>query len=180
MAAMLVVLLGGARSGKSAYAESLARRHAGPVTYVATAPHIEGDDDLEARIARHRADRPATWSTIEEELDVAAVLAGAGDSFVVLDCLTTWTGNLLFHGRSEAGALAASDAAIAVAAARPATTVVVSNEVGMGIVPADELSRTYRDVLGRVNQRWVAASDRALLLVAGRALAVHDADELLR
>ena len=180
MAAMLVVLLGGARSGKSAYAESLARRHDGTVTYVATAPHIEGDDDLEARIARHRADRPAGWSTIEDELDLAEALTRAGDSFVVLDCLTTWTGNVLFHGRSETEALAAADAAIAIATARPATTVVVSNEVGMGIVPADELSRSYRDLLGRVNQRWVAAADRALLLVAGRALALHDADDLLR
>ena len=175
-----MVLLGGARSGKSTYAETLARRHDRAVTYVATAPRIDGDDDLEARIARHRADRPSTWATIEEEVDLAGALDRAGDSFVVIDCLTTWTGNLQFHGRTEAEVLAAADAAIAVAAARSGTTVVVGNEVGMGIVPADELSRWYRDLLGRVNQRWVAAADRALLLVAGRAIALHDADELLR
>lgn len=180
MATMLVVLLGGARSGKSAYAEQLARRHEGAVTYLATAPHIAGDDDLEARIARHRADRPPVWATIEEELDLAGALERAGDSFVVVDCLTTWTGNLQFHGRTETEVLAAADAAIAAATARPGTTVVVSNEVGMGIVPADGLSRVYRDLLGRVNQRWVGAADRALLLVAGRAVALHDADDLLR
>lgn len=180
MATMLVVLLGGARSGKSTYAEQLARRHQGAVTYIATAPHIPGDDDLEARIARHRADRPSMWATIEEEVDLAGALTRAGDAFVVVDCLTTWTGNLQFHGWTETEVLAASDAAITVAAARPGTTVVVSNEVGMGIVPADELSRRYRDLLGRVNQRWVDAAHRALLLVAGRAVALHDADDLLR
>jgi adenosylcobinamide kinase/adenosylcobinamide-phosphate guanylyltransferase len=180
MAAMLVVLLGGARSGKSACAEALARRHDGAVTYIATAPHIAGDDDLEARIARHRAERPAHWTTVEDELDLAGALVRAGDAVAIVDCVTTWIGNLMFHGRVEAEVMAAADAAIAVAASRPATTIVVSNEVGMGIVPADQSSRTYRDLLGRVNQRWVAAADRALLLVAGKAIALHDTDELVR
>jgi adenosylcobinamide kinase / adenosylcobinamide-phosphate guanylyltransferase len=174
-----MVVLGGARSGKSSHAESLARRHGGAVTYVATAPRIDGDDDLEARIARHRADRPAGWATIETELDLAGALADAGDTFVIADCLTTWTGNLLHHGRSEADALAACDDALAVASRRLATTVVVSNEVGMGIVPGDALSREYRDLLGRINQRWVAAADRAMLMVAGRALPLHHPDDLL-
>ena len=178
---MLVVLIGGARSGKSAYAEALGRRHDGPVAYIATAPRIDGDADLDARIARHRADRPDGWSTIEHELDLAGALGAAGDAFAIVDCLTTWTGNLQHHGRTEAEALAASDAAITVATGRrPATTVVVTNEVGMGIVPADALSRDYRDLLGRVNQRWVAAADRAMLMVAGRALPLHHPDELIR
>ena len=177
---MLVVLLGGARSGKSSYAESLGRRHDGPVTYLATAPRIEGDGDLEARVARHRADRPSEWGTIEDELDLAGALGGTGGAFVIVDCLTTWVGNLLHHGRSDDDALAATDAAIAVARGRDATTVVVSNEVGMGIVPANELARRYRDLLGRVNHRWVAAADRSMLLVAGKACALSDPDDLLR
>lgn len=175
---MLIVLVGGARSGKSSYAEALGRRHGGAVTYVATAPRIDGDDDLDGRIARHRADRPDGWVTIEEELDLAGAIARAGDTFAIVDCLTTWTGNLQYHGRSESEALAATDVAIAAATARTATTVVVTNEVGMGIVPADALTREYRDLLGRVNQRWVAAADRAMLMVAGRALPLHHPDEI--
>jgi adenosyl cobinamide kinase/adenosyl cobinamide phosphate guanylyltransferase len=170
---VLVVLVGGARSGKSAYAEELGRRHAGPVSYIATAPRIAGDDDLGARIARHRSDRPARWSTIEEELDLAGALRRAGDALAIVDCLTTWVGNLQYHGRTG------TDGAIALATARAATTVVVTNEVGMGIVPADALTREYRDLLGRVNQRWVAAADRAMLMIAGRALPLHQPDELL-
>ena len=175
---MLIVLVGGARSGKSALAERLGREHGGDVAYIATAPRIEGDDDLDARIARHRADRPDGWTTIEEETDLAAALARAGDAFAIVDCLTTWTGNLQYHGHTEAEALTATDAAIATATARSATTVVVTNEVGMGIVPAHALSREYRDLLGRVNQRWVAAADRAMLMIAGRAVALHDPHEL--
>jgi adenosyl cobinamide kinase/adenosyl cobinamide phosphate guanylyltransferase len=175
----LVVLVGGARSGKSAYAEALGRRHDGPVTYVATAPRIDGDDDLDTRIERHRSDRPGHWVTIEDELDLARALGRAGESFTIVDCLTTWTGNLQYHERTEAEALAAADDAIAVATARHATTVVVTNEVGMGIVPADALTREYRDLLGRINQRWVAAADLAMLIVAGRALPLHDPETLI-
>jgi adenosyl cobinamide kinase/adenosyl cobinamide phosphate guanylyltransferase len=180
---MLTVLLGGARSGKSRLAERLgvtAEGDGSPVAYIATAPHIPGDDDLDRRIDRHRQERPASWMTIEEETDLVAALSRTGDAFVIVDCLTVWVGNLVHHGVDEASVLAACDAAIAVASARDATTVVVTNEVGMGIVPADALTREYRDLLGRVNQRWVTASDRALLLVAGRALALHDPEMLLR
>jgi adenosyl cobinamide kinase/adenosyl cobinamide phosphate guanylyltransferase len=145
---------------------------------IATAPRIEGDDDLDARIERHRADRPTEWVTIEEQLDLAGALERAGDAFAVVDCLTTWVGNMVHHGRSETDVIAACDAAIAVVTGRAATTVVVTNEVGMGIVPADELSRHYRDLLGRVNQKWVAVADRAMLMVAGRALPLHDPEEV--
>jgi len=175
---MLTLLVGGARSGKSALAERLAERSGRPVVYVATAPRIPGDDDLDERIRRHRADRPQHWVTIEEELDLAAAIDAAGDALVVVDCLTVWVGNLLHHGRDDAEVLDASELALA-AALRRVDAVVVSNEVGFGIVPGDELSRGYRDLLGRVNQQWTTAADRALLLVAGRALRLHDPDELL-
>lgn len=180
---MLTVLLGGARSGKSTTALRLActaeNEAAGGVSFVATSPHIEGDDDLAARIARHRDERPPTWSTVEAEIDLAGAVDAIPDSeVVVVDCLTVWVGNLLHHGHDDAEVLAASDRALAVVAGRPADTIVVTNEVGSGIVPADAASRRYRDLLGRVNQAWVAASDRALLLVAGRALDLHDLPDL--
>jgi adenosyl cobinamide kinase/adenosyl cobinamide phosphate guanylyltransferase len=178
---MLTVLLGGARSGKSALALDIAsRRGSNGVTYLATSPTIPGDDDLAQRIARHRAERPTTWATIEEQLDLAAALARVDTPFVIVDCLTVWAGNMLHNGHDEQAILDASDAAIVIVADRDLDAVVVSNEVGLGIVPVNELAREYRDVLGRVNQRWVAAADRALLMVAGQALPLHDPDELLR
>jgi adenosyl cobinamide kinase/adenosyl cobinamide phosphate guanylyltransferase len=175
----LIVLLGGARAGKSALAERLAGDAGAAVTYVATCPRIPGDDDLADRIERHRAERPAAWSTIEEELDLAGAVARCGDGVVVVDCLTTWVGNLVHHGHDDDAVLVACDRALAAVAARSGRTVAVTNEVGMGIVPGDELSRRYRDLLGRVNQRWVAAAEQAVLVVAGRALPLHPIDDLL-
>jgi len=172
----LTVLLGGARAGKSTFAERLAAAAGMHVTYLATSPQIEGDVDLAARIARHRQERPSTWTTIEEELDLASAIAAAPPGVVVVDCVTTWVGNLVHAGQEDAAVLAAADDAISAALGRDGPTIVVSNEVGLGIVPATELGRVYRDLLGRVNQRWVAASDRALLIVAGRAIALHDTD----
>jgi adenosyl cobinamide kinase/adenosyl cobinamide phosphate guanylyltransferase len=173
----LTVLLGGARAGKTTFAEHLARAAGDDVTYIATCPHIEGDTELSDRIQRHRADRPAGWTTVEEEIDLARAVTDS-TGLVVIDCLTTWVGNLLHHGHDEAGALTASDLAVEAVLGRAEPTVVVSNEVGLGVVPATELGREYRDVLGRVNQRWVAASDRALLIVAGRALRLDSAEDL--
>lgn len=175
---MLTVVLGGARSGKSALVERFAAEERAPVTFVATSPRIEGDTDLNARIARHRADRPATWTTVEEELDLAAAIGGAGDDVVVVDCLTLWVSNMMFAGRSDDAVAAGCDRALDAVAERVTATLVVTNEVGLGIVPADADTRRYRDLLGRVNQRWVHASDRALLLVAGRALELSRIDEL--
>ena len=177
---MLTVLLGGARSGKSALAVEIASRGGKGVTYLATSPTIAGDDDLAQRIARHRAERPTTWITIEEELDIAAALARVETPVLIVDCLTVWAGNMLHHGHEEQAILAASDAASAAVTDRDLVAVVISNEVGLGIVPDNELARHYRDVLGRVNQRWVAAADHALFMVAGRALPLHEPHKLLR
>ena len=176
---MLTVLLGGARSGKSALAVEIATGHGQAVTYLATSPTIPGDDDLAQRIARHRAERPSTWTTIEEQLDLASALARADTPVVIVDCLTVWAGNMLHHGHDEQAILDASDAAIAIATNRDLAAVVVSNEVGLGIVPDNELARDSRDLLGRVNQRWVAAADHALFMVAGRALPLREPRELL-
>lgn len=176
----LTLLLGGSRSGKSTLAVRLAHEYDGPVTYIATCPRIEGDAEIAERIADHEAERPPSWATIEAELDLAAALRAADDSFVVIDCLTLWVGNLQHRGDDLTAVTRANDEALAAAGGRSAPTVVVSNEVGLGIVPDNPGVREYRDLLGHVNQRWAAASDRALFMIAGRAIPLVDPADLLR
>ena len=169
----LTFLLGGARSGKSALAARLAGRWDGPVTVVVTGE--ARDAEMAERIRRHRAGRPAGWRTVEEPLDLEAAIARAPEeALVLLDCLTLWVSNLMEQGLTDEQVGRRARSAAAAAAARAAPTVVVSNEVGAGIVPADALSRRYRDLLGQVNAAWAAAADQALLLVAGRAVPLLD------
>lgn len=177
---MLTFLIGGARSGKSSLAVELGLGHDGPVTFVATSPRIDGDADLDDRIARHQAERPASWDTIEEEVDLAdAVRSADPAALVIVDCLTVWVGNLMHHDRDERGVLAAADAFVTSVAERHGPVVAISNEVGLGVIPTNDLARRYRDLLGRVNQRVAASADRSLLLVAGRAIPLADPIELL-
>ena len=187
----LVLVLGGARSGKSAYAEGRATALAGPdgrMLYVATAEAL--DDEMARRIARHRASRPSSWRTVEEPRDpAAAIRARAHDIRVVLlDCITLWLSNLLSAlpvqddgAPDEAAAEEAVDAGVtdllAAYQAGTADLVLVSNEVGLGIVPAYPLGRLYRDLLGRVNIRLAAAADEVVLMVAGIPLRVKGHDE---
>lgn len=177
---MLTVLLGGARSGKSSLAVRIGERHNGDVVYIATSPHIPGDADLDGRIAAHRAERPPRWRTIEEQLDLAGAMSDCGDALIIVDCLTLWLNNMIHHGADESAVAAASAASIQAVSARPADTVVITNEVGLGIVPDNDVGRRYRDALGRLNQQWVAASDRAYLMVAGRAIALAEPGEGLQ
>ncbi len=167
----LTLLLGGARSGKSALAVELGCRHSGDVTFIATAPPL--DADLDARIVCHRAKRPP-WPTIEEPLDLAGALTATGEDLAIVDCLTLWVNNLVQRGDTDEQIERLAADAACLAAARLSPTVVVSNEVGLGVHPATELGRRYRDLLGRVNQHWTAVADRALLLVAGRAVLLSD------
>lgn len=165
----LLLLLGGARSGKSALALRLAHDHRGPVVVVATAEPL--DDEMRERIRRHRSERPDGWQTVEEPCALGEAIAGApAGALVVVDCLTLWVSNLLGRGDSEDEIERTARAAAAMAAARPGPVVAVSNEVGLGIVPATPLGRTYRDVLGRTNAAFAAAAERSLLVVAGRVL----------
>jgi len=161
----LVLLIGGARSGKSSLAVERAAGAGLPVVFVATGE--AGDDEMAARIELHRRERPAEWTTVEEPVELARAVADApGDAVLVVDCLSLWVANVLERGEVEA---AAADAA-RLAAARPGPTIAVTNEVGLGIVPDNELARRYRDALGRVNAIWAAAADEAYFVVAGRAL----------
>ena len=165
----LTVLLGGARSGKSRLAVELAVAAGAPVTFVATGE--AGDEEMAARIALHRAARPSDWVTVEEPYALDAALAEAPPSdTVVVDCLTLWTANALARDADPDVVLAAASSAAAAAASRTALTIAVSNEVGLGIVPLEPLSRAYRDLLGSVNRIWVDASADAAFVVAGRPL----------
>ena len=166
----LTVLLGGARSGKSALAVRSAAEWPGPVVFVATG--VLGDDpEMVARVDAHRRERPAVWTTVEEPLDLSRALADApAEACVVLDCLTLWVANALEAGRDDEEVERAAAEATRLAAARRSPTIVVTNEVGLGIVPATPLGRRFRDLLGRVNARFVEGADRASLVVAGREL----------
>jgi adenosyl cobinamide kinase/adenosyl cobinamide phosphate guanylyltransferase len=159
----LTFLLGGARSGKSKLAVELALASGLPVTVIATAE--ARDDEMAERIRLHREERPSAWATVEEPIELASALdAAAPETLVIVDCLSLWVANVL---EDEVEAL--SEAAVA-AARRRSRVVVVSNEVGLGVVPVSELGRRYRDVLGRVNAQWAAAADESFLVVAGRRL----------
>ena len=175
----LTLLLGGARSGKSHLAETLAARHGGRVTYLATSPRIDGDDDLDERIERHRTQRPASWHTVESEVDLAATLRDDDAGLVLVDCLTLWVNNMVWRDHSPEAIMDTARHDARLAADRTDPTIVVSNEVGLGVHPDTELGRDYRDLLGRVNQVWARAADRTLFLVAGRALELHDPVTLL-
>ncbi len=161
----LVVFIGGARSGKSRLALDRATEARGPVTFIATGE--AGDDEMAARIERHKNERPQSWQTIEEPLELAGSLASVPpEETVIVDCLSLWVANVLGAQRDL------DDGALAAAVARPGLTIAVTNEVGMGIVPDNALARAYRDELGRANAAWVAAADEAYLVVAGRTVAL--------
>jgi adenosyl cobinamide kinase/adenosyl cobinamide phosphate guanylyltransferase len=173
----LVLVTGGARAGKSAFAESLARELGGDdVAFIATAEAL--DDDMRRRIARHRADRPPAWSTTEAPLALAEAVAARTSAarVVLVDCLTLWVSNLLMRedraAPLDAGLDGLVDAVIGAYATGSASLIVVTNEVGLGIVPANELSRRYRDLLGRVNVRFARRADEVYLVVAGIAVDV--------
>ena len=155
----LVLYLGGARSGKSRLAVERAKSSGAPVTFIATAE--AGDEEMEDRIAMHKRERPPEWHTIEEPRDLVGALASVpAEDTLLIDCLSLWVAN--GGGRG--------DAALEAAVARDALTIAVSNEVGLGIVPANALAREFRDVLGRVNVAWAAAADEAWFVVAGKTL----------
>ncbi len=169
---MLTLVLGGARSGKSRHAQSLAAAAGGPVLFVATATPVSPDEDPEmaARIARHRASRPPRWKTLEAPLDVVAAVRSA-ETLVLVDCVTLWISNLLNKHRTlerasrETKILGEVEALAAVLRQREA--IAVSNEVGEGVVPETALAREFRDLQGYANQTLAREASKVVLLVAG-------------
>jgi adenosylcobinamide kinase/adenosylcobinamide-phosphate guanylyltransferase len=168
----LTFLLGGARSGKSRYALQLVARSE-RVAFMATATPC--DEDMRQRIARHQAERPASWKTFEVPLELESAIQTEVNDYqaVVIDCLTLWTANLLQHyNQDSAAVLARADSLCQTLRRAESNLIVVSNEVGDSVVPAYESGRIFRDVLGAVNQRVARVADRVLLMVAGYPLVV--------
>ena len=166
-------LVGGARSGKSTLAVRLASAFDGPVVVVVTAE--ARDEEMAERIRAHRAARPSGWEVVEAPLGLLGALEGTRDEAgVILDCLTLWVSNALEDGASDDEIEGEASKAASVLAGRPAPSIVVSNEVGLGVVPVNELARRYRDLLGRVNASFAAEAERSFLVVAGRGLPLED------
>jgi adenosyl cobinamide kinase/adenosyl cobinamide phosphate guanylyltransferase len=191
----IILVTGGARAGKSRWAEREATRLGGDdVAFVATAE--AGDDEMARRIAAHRAERSAEWTTVEAPIRVPRAVRDAASPVVILDCLTLWVSNLLVRdggaGDPEDGLAEATgpgvreeadvgdgirrrvEAFVDVARRRGGTLIVVTNEVGLGVVPDNPLARTYRDLLGWANARVAREADRVVLIVAGIPIVIRD------
>jgi adenosylcobinamide kinase/adenosylcobinamide-phosphate guanylyltransferase len=180
---MITLVVGGAHSGKSRYAQTLAEATARPVTYIATA--TAGDAEMSERIRQHRAERPAHWNTVEEPLALGAALRTHGDGCVIVDCLTLWLSNLVLADHVDAGDVQviepdrrfAAERADFLAALRSASgeVIVISNEVGTGLVPLGALNRFYVDQAGLLNQAVAALAGRVVWMVAGCPMCVKGA-----
>jgi adenosylcobinamide kinase/adenosylcobinamide-phosphate guanylyltransferase len=177
MTRRLILILGGARSGKSTHAEKLAREYQKPVLYVATAQ--AGDKEMAMRIAQHRTQRPAQWITLEAPRAIGTAIRASGVSapVVLVDCLTLLANNIFVplpepidFAEAEKLLNIEIDDLLTTYAASNAVWIIVSNEVGLGLVPPYPLGRIYRDVLGKANQRLAAVADEVLFMVAGLPL----------
>lgn len=164
-----IFISGGARSGKSAFGEKLAAVSEGPVTYIATAQAF--DDEMLDRIQRHQADRPAHFQTLEAPLDLLGALQQT-EGTVLIDCLSLWVSNGMMEELGEAEILQKATEVCTEIQKRPFQTIVVSNEVGLGIVPINKLARQYRDILGRVNQLFASTCEESYFCVSGQPLKV--------
>ncbi len=166
----LTFVIGGARSGKSRYAEGLIAALPAPWTYVATAEAL--DAEMAERIGAHRARRGSNWRTVEAPRDLAGALKACGATPVLIDCLTLWLSNLMLANASIEAETERLEQALAAA---KAPVVLVANEVGSGIVPDHALGRRFRDLQGVLNQRIAARADRVVLVVAGLPLVLKEA-----
>lgn len=175
MGKRLTLVLGGVRAGKSSYAQRLASTGE-RVLFVATAE--AGDKEMEDRIRAHRQSRPVEWDTLEEPIDLVNALAPQLHRYdtVLLDCLTLWVSNLLLRGQGpgpeNVGILSETKRLLELYEKADSTWIVVSNEVGLGVVPATQLGRSYADELGRVNQTVAAAADEVYFMAAGLPLSM--------
>ena len=167
----IIFISGSVRSGKSGFAVSRAKKFKTPVVFIATCRPL--DDEMKERVHKHKQNRPKTWKTIEEDMDIAAVIRRLKEKdTAILDCLTLWISNLLLAGLNEKEISRRIKDFIAALKQTPASVVIVSNEVGWGIVPDNRLSRIFRDIIGTLHQRIAAVSDEVHLMVAGIAMKI--------
>lgn len=172
------LITGGARSGKSTFAETKAKAWAVPTAFIATA--IAFDNEMSQRIADHRRTRPAGWSTVEEPLHIAQSLKSLSDfETVILDCLTVWLGNTMHHQWDDEQILVEISDFVQELHLRRRNALVVTNDVGLGIVPDNAMTRRYRDLLGKVNSHVANACDHTLFFSAGRAVELSEVDRFL-
>jgi adenosylcobinamide kinase / adenosylcobinamide-phosphate guanylyltransferase len=170
---MVTLVLGGVRSGKSRYAQQLAER-AESVLFLATA-EVRDDSEMRAKIERHQSERPTHWSTVEEPIELARILSEPYGEFqvILIDCLTIFAANLLERFGEDTKASHPEVEALCVALAQTRCSIIlVSNEVGSGVVPAYGLGRRFRDLVGEINQRVASIADQVLFMVAGLPLAL--------
>lgn len=168
----IILVTGGARCGKSRVAEGLAARFGAPLGYIATA--AAGDDEMAARIARHRERRGPDWQTMEESFDLCGVIRGHDGFFraMLVDCVTLWLTNLLLAYDDPSRVLSEVERLVALFRELQTPLVLVSNEVGMGIVPENRLAREFRDLAGEANQMIAAVADEVYLCIAGIPLKI--------
>lgn len=162
----ITLVTGGSRSGKSSYALELAEQY-NKKTFIATAQAM--DAEMKARISKHREERGESYQTIEEPLEVANAVSSIEDrnSVILLDCLTVWLGNLMFHLQTEDEQQQRVSGFLNLMQSPPCDIIVVTNEVGMGIVPENELSRNFRDAAGHLNQQVAKLADKVIFMVSG-------------
>lgn len=165
----ITLILGGARSGKSAYALDLAKRHR-KVAFVATCEAL--DKEMRERIQLHKKSRPGHWATFEEPRDISALFKKMGNDFdcILIDCLTLLASNLMLNGDKEKDVVKKVGSALAGFRKKKAKVIIVSNEVGLGLVPANKLGRGFRDVAGRLNQLVAREADEVFFLISGMPL----------
>ena len=177
---MLTLIIGGARSGKSSLAQRLARVSGNDVTYIATAE--AGDEEMSRRIQKHRCSRPQDWVTIEEPRNLSRAFCRADSQVVLLDCLSMWISNRLLKMQNRCDSLDEENflnqlwcecqESLKYLTQRSQTAVVVTNEVGCSLVPPNRLGRTYRDLLGSLNQKVAGRAERVVLMTAGIATVI--------
>jgi len=174
----ITLITGGARSGKSDLAQRLGQSWDGPVWVIATA--TAGDVEMATRIERHKSERPKDWITAETRLTLTSVIRKVpDDALVILDCVTMWVANCLLDEFDVVAMEQETAAFLSMASRRKAPVVIVTNEVGLSIVPENELARLYQDMLGRVNQALAQVAERVLFLSAGRVTQLQKIEDIL-
>lgn len=166
----LTLILGGARSGKSSFALSLARSK-GTVTFIATALPL--DEEMKERIDNHKRERPTYWETIEEPIELLPAMKGVNSEVIILDCLTIWVSNLL-EGYTDEEIMRKAEEVALYARDINSEVITISNEVGLGLVPEYPIGRRYRDLLGKVNQIFAKYANKVFFMIAGIPLEVKN------